>query len=175
MNPIPFMVSVATSISLVIGALTALFPTPTPASPPAAAQAAPTTVPEPPRSPSDAPKYQPALTLPTIPTCDDYGRLAIEVGWPAELIPTLTQIMFAESGCRSNAIGDLNRGESIGLMQIHTDSWCEPTRYYPLGYLQTMSVLDYCHTLLDPYVNLYAALLIYREGGWQQWTTYKGN
>ena len=38
-----------------------------------------------------------------------------------------------------------------------------------------MSVLDYCHTLLDPYVNLYAALLIYREGGWQQWTTYKGN
>lgn len=175
MNPLPFMVSVATSISLVIGALTALFPSYEATTPPNAAVVAPSALSQPPRSPQNAPKFEPAPTLPTTPTCDDYGRLAVEVGWPAELIGTLTEIMFAESSCKADAVGDQQLGVSLGLMQIHTDTWCEPTRWYPLGYLQTMSVLDYCHTLLDPYVNLYAALLIYREGGWQQWTTYKGN
>lgn len=171
MNPKPFMVIVATSTSLLIGALTAIFPSHGPVS-----QAAPTSAPaQAPRSLQEPPNWAtPTVTAPT-PTCDDYGRLAIEAGWTADLLPTLLDIMWAESRCKADAVGDIQHGGSLGLMQIHTRTWCEPNKYWPLGYLQTMSVLDRCHTLLDPYVNLYAALLIYREGGWQQWTTYKGN
>lgn len=112
-------------------------------------------------------------TIPTPkPTCDDYARLAVSVGWPATEYDTIRRVMYAESGCYPLAVGDLEHGVSLGLMQVHTNSWCEPTKYFPGGYLQTKAVLDDCNALLDPLVNLYAALLIWREGGWEQWTTY---
>jgi hypothetical protein len=171
MNPLSFMASVAAGISLMIGALTAIFPTP---QPPAPAAAITTTPPQATLSLVEAPKPVPQYEPAPRPTCDDYVDLARTVGWPETELGTVAQIMWAESRCQADAVGDITRGVSLGLMQIHTESWCEPTRYWPLGYLQTKAVLDYCQTLLDPYVNLYAALVIWQEGGWQQWTTYKG-
>jgi hypothetical protein len=80
--------------------------------------------------------------------------------------------MRAESGCNPGALGDAEHGGSVGLLQIHQDSWCRPNKYWPAGYLQTMAVLDDCRQLFDPFVNLYAGLMVWREGGWTQWTTY---
>jgi len=123
-------------------------------------------------SPVAAPKPVTPTTVALPPTCDDYGRLAVSAGWPLDQIPTVVRVMRAESGCYAQAVGDLGLGVSLGLMQIHTDSWCEGNRYWPEGYLQMHGVLDDCNALLDPFVNLYAALIIWRVGGWEQWTTY---
>ena len=107
--------------------------------------------------------------------CQAFVALAARMGWPTEELPTLRRVMVAESGCDPQALGDVSRGGSYGLMQIHTPTWCKPSRYWPTGYLQAAGVVDAdnCHALFDPALNLYAALIVWRAGGWQQWATWR--
>lgn len=107
--------------------------------------------------------------------CQAFVALAAAVGWPAHQLGTLERVMRAESRCEPDAIGDLTRGGSYGLMQIHTPTWCRPSTYWPSGWLATHGVITgrNCGQLLNPAVNLYAALLIQQEGGWRQWATYQ--
>jgi hypothetical protein len=83
--------------------------------------------------------------------------------------------MRAESGCQADAVGDLNRGGSFGLMQVHVPTWCHGSKYWPGGWLAAHGSVgpEECEKLLDPATNLAAALLIQREGGWRQWTTWR--
>lgn len=124
------------------------------------APVAPTTTTEPPITPGD---------------CQAFVELAARIGWPPEELPTVRRVMHAESRCEPDALGDVSRGGSYGLMQIHTPTWCKPSRYWPTGYLQAAGVVDAdnCHALFDPALNLYAALIVWREGGWQQWATWR--
>ncbi len=83
--------------------------------------------------------------------------------------------MRRESACQPDAIGDWTRGGSFGLMQLHVPTWCLRSKYWPEGWLSVHGSVgpDNCTGLLDPATNLAAALLIQREGGWSQWTTWR--
>jgi len=63
---------------------------------------------------------------------------------------------------------DPNNG-SYGIMQIN-GFWCQPSRYWPNGYLQAYGLLTECTDLYDRETNLRAALAIYRySNGWRAW------
>jgi len=115
----------------------------------------------------------PAVTVP--PSCEDYVGLAWALGWPKAELGTLADVMHAESRCQADAIGDVARGGSFGLMQVHVPTWCQGSKYWPGGWLAAHGSVGphECEKLLDPATNLAAALLIQREGGWQQWTTWR--
>ena len=125
----------------------------------------------------------PTTTLPPAPVdalCPQWWGLAREAGWTDDLLPTLDYVMWRESRCLTSAHNTtLNRDGSadIGLTQINDRSWCEPTRWYPNGYLQTIGILPTvgCEHLFDPYLNLLSAKAIYdyakehNGNGWQPW------
>lgn len=101
--------------------------------------------------------------------CDEWIPLAREVGWPEELLPKLSYVMYRETRCRPDQHNpDDPMGGSNGLTQIN-QFWCKPTRYWPDGWLQTKGVLDHCDDLYDPRVSLEASLAIYRNSGWSPW------
>ena len=101
--------------------------------------------------------------------CDEWIPLAREVGWPEELLPKLSYVMYRETRCRPDQHNpDDPMGGSNGLTQIN-QFWCKPTRYWPDGWLQTNGVLDHCDDLYDPRVSLEASLAIYRNSGWSPW------
>lgn len=118
-----------------------------------------------PPTPTTSAPYPPAGA------CDAYVAIAAHIGWPEAALPTLRDAMRLESGCNPSAVGD--RGDSIGLLQIHQPSWCHPNRYWPDGWMQHYN-LGNCQDLYDPIVNLTVGLAIY-EGwtgstpGWQHW------
>ena len=126
--------------------------------------------PQPVTAPETAP---PGTTTP--PSCEAFVSLAYTLGWPAEELDTLATVMRRESGCQPDAIGDRTRGGSFGLMQVHIPTWCLRSKYWPEGWLGVHGSVgpDDCTALLDPATNLAAALLIQREGGWSQWTTWR--
>lgn len=84
----------------------------------------------------------------------------------------LSRIAWLESRCINDALGDLDRGVSYGILQIHGPSWCEPNRWWPDGYLQAKGVLAECEDLFDPALAVLAATFIIQEGGFEQWSTY---
>ena len=112
------------------------------------------------------------VTRPT-PGCSDWVTLALQVGWQPSEMPQLDAILRAESSCQPAALGDRKLGGSYGLLQIHCPSWGQPNKYNPVGWLQARGVIRSCLDLFDPATNLYAGLLIWRHGGWQQWATYE--
>jgi hypothetical protein len=124
--------------------------------------------------PVTAPETLPPATT-TPPSCEAFVSLAYTLGWPAEELDTLATIMRRESACQPDAIGDWTRGGSFGLMQLHVPTWCLRSKYWPEGWLSVHGSVgpDNCTGLLDPATNLAAALLIQREGGWSQWTTWR--
>lgn len=71
--------------------------------------------------------------------------------------------------CLPDAIGD--NGESFGLMQINS-FWCQPSRYWPEGYLQAFGLVNDCSDLMLPRTNLKVAWHIAANHGWANWTTY---
>lgn len=123
----------------------------------------------------------PAATNPPTPTtsapyppagaCDAYVAIAYHVGWPEAALPMLREAMRLESACDPYAVGD--RGDSIGLLQIHQPTWCTPSSAWPVGWMQHYRLGD-CNDLYDPIVNLRVGLAIW-EGwqgstpGWQHW------
>jgi hypothetical protein len=112
--------------------------------------------------------------------CQEWVPLAVANGWPKDrqTMETLASIMWRESRCNPDTVNptDPNSG-SLGLLQINT-YWCEPSEWYPDGWLQFQGVLAECEELLDPAVNLEAGLYIYsyslyknNGNGWHPWRT----
>ena len=131
----------------------------------------------------DAPETPSTTTVPPPPAdahCPEWWATAREAGWTDDLLPTLDYVMWRESRCLTSAHNTpLNKDGSadIGLTQINDRSWCEPTRWYSLGYLRTIGALSTvgCEQLFDPYLNLVSAKAIYdyalehNGNGWQPW------
>ena len=96
--------------------------------------------------------------------CPQWWDTAIKAGWTIEQLPTLDGILHRESRCLNlahNTTLNADGSTDIGLAQINDRSWCQPTRWYPLGYLQTLGKINYCKDLFDPYLNLVAAKALY--------------
>lgn len=96
--------------------------------------------------------------------CPQWWETAIKAGWTNKQLPTLDFIISRESRCVTQAHNTtLNQdgSEDLGLTQINDKSWCKPNRYNPVGYLQSLGIIDYCEQLFDPYTNLKAAKAIY--------------
>ena len=96
--------------------------------------------------------------------CPQWWDTAITAGWTIGQLPTLDYILHRESRCLKKAHNTtLNADQStdMGLTQINDKSWCLPTRWYPVGYLQTLGIIQYCKDLFNPYLNLVAAKALY--------------
>ena len=106
--------------------------------------------------------------------CPQYETTILSVGFTWQELPTLDAIIYRESRCLSSVVNrTLNKDKShdYGLTQINGRSWCEPTRYYPDGYLQTLGILDECDDLLNPVTNLEAAFALFTYAkGFGPWT-----
>lgn len=148
---------------------------------PAQAAEAPQTTLEPLRRPV-ASSTTSTTTLPPTPTrselersdgqsCPGWMELARQVGWPEEELSMVGAVTYFESRCLLDVRGD--RSVSWTAFQIHTKSWCQPNRYYPNGYLQSLRIVTTCDDLLDPATAARAALAIWQYGGWKQWTTWQ--
>ena len=118
-------------------------------------------------SPEPAPRR--ALNVADGQSCPGWMDVAREVGWPEAQLPMVGAITYFESRCRSDVRGD--NGVSWTAFQLHTKSWCRPTRWHPKGYLQGRNILTRCADLNDPHTAARAALAIWQVGGWEQWTT----
>lgn len=105
--------------------------------------------------------------------CPPVYDMAYLVGFTPDQSALLDRIAWHESRCLTTARGDLTKGVSYGILQIHGPSWCEPNRYWPDGYLQAKGILDTCDDLDDPELSVLAARLIWMEGGFEQWSTYE--
>lgn len=112
--------------------------------------------------------------------CGQWWGLALQVGWQPEEMATLDYIMWRESRCdptQHNTKLNADGSTDIGLTQINDRSWCLPTRWYPMGYLQSVEVLSKvgCEELFDPATNLKAARAIYEyhqqqgQRGFEAW------
>lgn len=100
--------------------------------------------------------------------CREWAGLAYDIGWPAEEIPRLLNIMHRESRCLPDACSESDSGRVCrdwGLMQINEYSW--RTTIQKQGYQMA--------DMWDPEHNLRFALWLYnysldRNGdGWQPW------
>jgi hypothetical protein len=133
----------------------------------------PQTAPQTPIRPDLGQSIPVPTTLPDT-KCAEWYPLAMQVGWPEDLWPRLSQLAFRESRCDPSVT---SRHEDAGLLQIHPDSWCRPNRYNDIGWLQAQGVIDKCSDLYDPETNLRAALHIYtyslyqNGNGWHPWRT----
>lgn len=130
---------------------------------------------------AELPLQTPYQTRPEAPTTTETARrgicppvydTALLVGFTPDQAALLDRIAWHESRCQTDIRGDVTRGVSHGILQIHGPSWCEPSRYWPRGYLQTKMVVDTCADLYDPEIAVLAARLIWAEGGFEQWSTY---
>jgi len=106
----------------------------------------------------------------TGPGCQEWADTALRAGFVLDDLWIALQVAELESGCLPGVVGD--NGDSFGLMQIHTPSWCQPTKYWPRGYLQTQGMIDDCAELFDPLTNMWVAWHIATHYGWENWSTY---
>lgn len=106
--------------------------------------------------------------------CPQYKTTILSVGFTRAELPVMDAIIYRESRCLSYVVNrTLNKDKShdYGLTQINGRSWCEPTRYYPNGYLQTLGILNECDDLLNPVTNLEAAFALFTYSkGFGPWT-----
>jgi hypothetical protein len=94
-----------------------------------------------------------------------FADLAVSVGWPAEAISHLTQLIERESHCdpSSNTGYRPSTGDwSLGLLQINTLSSLWPARAAQCGLSQR-------EDLLNPSTNLACALVLYKDSGFAPW------
>ena len=117
----------------------------------------------------------PSTTLTTQPDapkslCEQVFDTAKAIGWPANQLGMLVAIAQRESRCQPDAFNPSDpNGGSYGIMQIN-GFWCQPSRYWPNGYLQAYGLLTKCTDLYDRETNLRSALAIYRySNGWRAW------
>ena len=117
----------------------------------------------------------PSTTLTTQPSapkslCEQVFDTAKAMGWPADQLGMLVAIAQRESRCQPDAYNPKDpNGGSYGIMQIN-GFWCEPSRYWPNGYLQAHGLLTSCTDLYDRETNLRSALAIFNySNGWRAW------
>ena len=114
-----------------------------------------------------------ATTLASAPKtlCEQVFDTAKAIGWPADQLGMLVAIAQRESRCQPDAFNPKDpNGGSYGIMQIN-GFWCQPSRYWPNGYLQAHGLLTSCADLYDRETNLRAALAIYRySNSWRAWS-----
>ena len=117
----------------------------------------------------------PSTTLTTQPRapkslCEQVFDTAKAIGWDIDDLGMLVAIAMRESRCQTDAFNAKDpNGGSYGVMQIN-GFWCQPSRYWPNGYLQAYGLLTSCTDLYDRETNLRAALNIYRySNGWRAW------
>jgi hypothetical protein len=115
------------------------------------------------------------IPVPQDALCAQWWSLAREIGFTETALTTLDRIMYRESRCDPSQHNQADpNGGSYGLTQVN-GFWCLPSRYYPLGYLQTFGVLTSCTDLYQPGVALRAsiALVDYSRSvglcAWSQW------
>ena len=103
--------------------------------------------------------------------CQTVFDMARHVGWPEHELTQLVAVAYRESRCNPDAFNPSDpNGGSYGIMQIN-GFWCQPSRYWPNGYLQAYGLLTSCTDLYDRKINLRAALAIYRySNGWRAWS-----
>jgi hypothetical protein len=84
-------------------------------------------------------------------------------GWPAELRTAAISVMACESSLHPNSVGD--SGNSVGLFQIQwtPSNWIGWRSYPQMHHLRTKDISQ-------PIINAQAALVIYRNFGWEPWT-----
>ena len=118
----------------------------------------------------------PITTLTTQPDapktlCEQVFDTAKAIGWPTDQLGMLVAIAIRESQCQVDAFNPKDpNGGSYGIMQIN-GFWCQPSRYWPNGYLQAYGILTSCTDLYDRETNLRAALAIYQySNGWRAWS-----
>lgn len=106
--------------------------------------------------------------------CTAWSAIARAEGFPEAAIPTLEEILYLESRCEPGIVGDAEHGGSYGIAQIHTPTWCKPSKYWPEGYLQTHGIVLTCDDLFDPAIAIRAAKAIYdyAGGSFEPWSTY---
>jgi len=116
-----------------------------------------------PSSPTVSVTSQPSPPAPAGEGC--YADLAAQVGWPAEAIPHLTQIIERESHCdpSSNTGYRPSTGDwSLGLLQINTLGDLLTAR-------QATCAITSREQLLDPATNLRCGLALYSISGFGPW------
>ncbi len=109
--------------------------------------------------------------------CPEWWSAARAEGWAEEHLASLDLALWRESRCdpQQHNASDPGSG-SYGLLQINS-FWCEPSRYWPEGYLQAHGILGSCSDLYLPETALRAGLRIYRYAeensacGWEPWAT----
>ena len=118
----------------------------------------------------------PSTTLTTLASapktlCEQVFDTAKTIGWPANQLGMLVAIAMRESRCQPDAFNPSDpNGGSYGIMQIN-GFWCQPSRYWPNGYLQAYGLLTSCNDLYDRETNLRSALAIYKySNGWRAWS-----
>ena len=118
----------------------------------------------------------PSTTLTTQPdapktVCEQVFDTAKAIGWPTDQLGMVVAIAQRESRCQPDAFNPKDpNGGSYGIMQIN-GFWCQPSRYWPNGYLQAYGLLTSCADLYDRETNLRAALAIYQySNGWRAWS-----
>jgi hypothetical protein len=116
--------------------------------------------------------------------CPQWWDTAVAAGWEQEQLSDLDGVLWRESRCdeKQTNTSDPNIVDgvkgSVGLAQVNV-FWVQATKWYPNGYLQTVSVVSGAHDLYDPFLNLRAAKAIFDydrgEGrcGWSAWA-WKG-
>jgi hypothetical protein len=112
--------------------------------------------------------------------CPDAVALGYSLGWAVDDLDELDYVIWRESRCLPHVHYDKDpNGGSHGLTQIN-GFWCKPSRWYPLGYLQTQLIASSCDDLYNPLINLLSALeifnysVVHNDGnGWQPWAMPK--
>ena len=122
-------------------------------------------------------RHDDTVVLPHNMLCPQWAQIAVDVGWREEDLPMLDYVIHRESRCFTASYSNQDpNGGSYGLAQVN-GYWCEPSQWYPQGYLQAFGVLEQCGDLLHPRTNLLSARLIWlysddKHGdGWLPWQT----
>ena len=122
-----------------------------------------------------APTESNKMPLPPNVLCPQWTEIATNIGWQKEDLEMLDYVLNQESRCIPNVHNKNDpNGGSYGLAQVN-GFWCEPSKYWPKGYLQSFGVIETCKQLLHPRANLVSARLIWlyahrhSGNGWAPW------
>ena len=115
---------------------------------------------------------------------DWLAELALKVGWPAETIERLEQIVLRESGgcpnrrggdivdkdCNITGVAERTHRSDSGLLQINGVNYdISRNKWAPLCKEMDICSKDDQWQLLDAETNLKAGLILYKLVGWSPW------
>lgn len=99
-------------------------------------------------------------------TAPELVALARKAGFTDSEAPIAASIALAESGGRTDAHNSKPPDDSYGLWQINMRGTLGPKRRIQFGIKSN-------DQLYDPTLNANAAHIVYKESGWDAWTTHK--